>query len=451
VNRRIYDLRLAIYALGVVLVGGGQVWAQATNGGGYPIDLPTVLRLAGAQNLDVQIARQRLNEAEAHRESALEKFFPWIAAGAGYHRRDGVAQAVPAGTISDAHFQSYSPGGALAAQIDLGEAIYQSLAAKQRLNASDQALEAQRQGATLSAALDYFELAKADALVEVVKEALKTSQDYQQQLHAAVAAGIAFKGDELRVQTQTEHYEVTLRQALERRRIAGAELAVVLHLDAQVELVPPESGLAALCLFGTNASMSALVERALQTRPELKQSQATLASVRAEKNGVVYGPLIPTIGAQAFGGGLGGGPDGGPTTFAVEGDYLVGVTWRIGPGGLFDPGRIKASKAQLAAVELGEAKLRDSITGEVVSALVRVRSLSEQIALAARTLLTASETLRLTRERKQFGVGIVLEDVQAQQDLTQARSNYFTALAEHNKAQYGLWKAVGGAVASVGK
>jgi len=38
----------------------------------------------------------------------------------------------------------------------------------------------------------------------------------------------------------------------------------------------------------------------------------------------------------------------------------------------------------------------------------------------------------------------VLEDIQAQQDLTQARSEYLTALAEYNKAQYGLNKAVGG-------
>jgi outer membrane protein TolC len=41
-------------------------------------------------------------------------------------------------------------------------------------------------------------------------------------------------------------------------------------------------------------------------------------------------------------------------------------------------------------------------------------------------------------------VGIVLEDIQAQQDLTQARSDYFTALAEYNKSQYGLNTAVGG-------
>jgi len=443
-RRGIGDLRFTICAAGALATGLGWACARTTNDAVYPIDLPTTLRLAGAQNLDIQIARTRLAEAQANRQSALEQFFPWITAGAAYHRRDGVAQAVPAGTISDAHFQSYSPGGAVAAQMDLGDAIYKSLAAKQLVRASDQALEAQRQDSALSAAQGYFELIKAGALVEVVREALKTSRDYQLQLHAAVASGIAFKGDELRVQSQTEHYELALRQALERRRVAAAELALVLHLDSRVDLVPRDAGLAPLTLFETNSAIDALVEQALRSRPELKQSQALLLAARAAKNGAVYGPLIPSVGAQAFGGGLGGGPDGGPANFGAEGDYGVGVSWRIGPGGLFDSGRINASKAQLAAARLSETKLRDSITSQVVAGLVRVQSLSAQIALAQQNLATASETLRLTRERKQYGVGIVLEDIQAQQDLTQARSDYFTALAEYNQAQYGLNKAVGG-------
>jgi outer membrane protein TolC len=361
-----------------------------------------------------------------------------------YHRRDGVAQAVPAGTISDAHFQSYNPGGALTAQMDLGDAIYKSLAAKQLVKASDQALEAQRQDSTLSAAQGYFELAKAGALVDVNREALKTSSEYQQQLHAAVSSGIAFRGDELRVQTQTERYEITMRQALERQRVAAAELALILHLDSTVELVPRDTLLAPITLFETNAAMHTLVEQALRTRPELKQNQALVSAARAARNGAVYGPLIPSVGAQAFGGGLGGGPDGGPNNFGAEGDYLVGLSWRIGPGGLFDAGRVNAGKARLAAAQVSVTKLQDTITSQVVVSLARVQSLWAQIGLAQRNLATATETLRLTRERKQFGVGIVLEDIQAQQDLTQARSEYLTALAEYNKAQYALNKAVGG-------
>ena len=426
-----------------LLCAASPALAESTNVPSL-IDLPTALRLAGAQNLDIQIARERAMEAEANSRVAQERFFPWMTVGAGYHRRDGVAQAVPSGVISDAHYQSYSPGGTLGAQWDLGEAIYQSLAAKQLVKASDHALEAQRQEATLGAAQGYFELAKARALVEVAQEALKTSREYQQQLHEAVAAGIAFRGDELRVQSQSEQHELAVRQALERQRVAAAQLALLLHLDSRVELTPRDARLAPLTLFATNSAMDALVAQALRNRPELKQSQALLQAAKKAKEGATYGPLIPSVGAQAFGGGLGGGPDGGPSHFAAEGDYFVGLNWRIGPGGLLDSGRINVAKARLSSLQLGDEKIKDTIASEVVISLTRTRSLWDQISLGERNVLTATETLRLTRERKQYGVGIVLEDIQAQQELTRARADYLTALANYNQSQYALSRAVGG-------
>jgi outer membrane protein TolC len=119
------------------------------------------------------------------------------------------------------------------------------------------------------------------------------------------------------------------------------------------------------------------------------------------------------------------------------------MSWRIGPGGLFDSGRIHASKSRLAATQLGDSKLKDDIVTQVVAGLARLQSLSDQIGLTEGKLTSATETLRLTHERKQYGVGVVLEDLQAQQDLERARSDYLTVLAEHNKAQYGLRRAVG--------
>src|SRR5262249_52783590 len=65
--------------------------AQTTNGT-FPIDLPTALRLAGAQNLDVKIAQSRLAEAKANYTSALSQFFPWIAPGAAFRRHENQIQ-----------------------------------------------------------------------------------------------------------------------------------------------------------------------------------------------------------------------------------------------------------------------------------------------------------------------------------------------------------------------
>src|SRR5690242_7872308 len=108
--------RAVIGVLVLFACGFFRAEAQSTNDSVYPIDLPTALRLVGARNLDIQIARERFNEARANRESAVEQFFPWIAPGVSYHRRDGLAQAVPSGVISDAHFESYSPGATLTGQ-----------------------------------------------------------------------------------------------------------------------------------------------------------------------------------------------------------------------------------------------------------------------------------------------------------------------------------------------
>jgi outer membrane protein TolC len=434
---RFFGLSVAFYA------GSGLAMADATNEVPYPLDLPTTLRLAGGRNLDLQIARERLSEAQAERRSALEQFFPWIAPGIAYHRRDGVAQAVPSGVISDAHYQSYAPVVGLAAQMPLGEAIYNSLAAKQMVKASDHGLESQRQDAILQGAQGYFELVRSRALVDVVREAIRVSEDYERQLGEAVTAGIAFKGDELRVRSQTEHYRITLERAREQERVSVVNLAQVLHLDPRVNLTPQDRGLAPLELFPTNAAMDSLVEQAVRLRPELKQSEAVVAAQRDNRNGTVFGPLIPTIGGQVLGGGLGGGPDGGPEHFGAQGDYAIGLSWRIGPGGLFDAGRVKASKARLASAQLADAKLKDSVVAQVVSGLVRVESTTAQIRVAERALAAAAETLRLTRERKQYGVGVVLEDIQAQQALTQARADYLTAVAESDKAQYALSRAVG--------
>lgn len=426
--------------VGAVRAQGVQPAADAA--AAYPIDLPTALRLARAENLDVQIAQKRLDEAHANRDSALLQFFPWISPGVTARRHEGRTQAVD-GTLLDADKQSIAPGATLTAQLDLGDGIFKNLVAKQLVNAASLGLDAQRQDTTLSAAQGYFELAKTKAVVEVVREALRTSEGYGAQLHAAVAAGVVFKGDELRVQTQSERYRVALSQAQEQQRIASARLAQILHLDPTIELAPTDSELVPITLVETTGDLQALVRQALEARPELKQNQALIAAAREAKRGAVYGPLIPSLGVQAFLGEFGGGQGDATGNYGASRDYYVGLSWRIGPGGLFDFSRINVSQARLETAELTALKTSDDVARQVVEGYTRVRSLSDQIVASRQSLSSATETLRLTRERKQLGVGIVLEDIQAQQELVRARADYLSVIAEFNKAQYLLSKVLG--------
>lgn len=442
-NRRPSSRVKHIFIAGALLVAVAEYAPAQAATSEYPIDLPTALRLADAQNLDVQIARESVRQAEAQRSSALEQFFPWLSPGIGYHRREGVAQASPSGIIGNAAYGSYTPGGSITAQVSVGDAYYNSLAARRLVTASQEGLETQRQGATLLAAQGYFELLKTKALADVLRSAISISQNYQTQLHNAVASGIAFRGDELRVQSQTQHYEMLLRDALAQQSVAAVDLVRVLHLDPNVDLVARDSDLVPITIVDTTSAADGLIARAMSARPELRRASAVVEASNASRRGAVYGPLIPFVGVQGFAGALGGGPDSGRARVAGMADYTVSIGWRLGPGGLFDAGRINATNAQLSAAKLNEQKLRESIAAEVLAALARVRAFGGEITLAGRTLASAQETLRLTEARRQFGVGAVLEDIQAQQALTQARSDYVNAIAQFNKAQFALSAAIG--------
>ena len=341
------------------------------------------------------------------------------------------------------HKDSYAAGGALTAQVNIGEALYSSLVAKQLVKAADHALESQRQDTIFVAAQGYYDLALAQGSVGVAKDALRISRDYEAQINQAVSAGIAFKGDALRVIVQKQRNELALRQARERQRIAAARLSQVLHLDPSVELLAQDSELAPLSLVDTNVSLQTLMREAVSSRPELKQSHALAMAAREEKNGSTYGPLIPSLGAQGFFGGLGGGRSGVPDTFGGEQDYVIGLSWRIGPGGLFDFTRTRAAESRLNTADLSRRKLEDELARQVVEAFTRWHSLADQVQTARSTLETAEQSLNLARQRREFAVGIVLENIQAEEDLTRARLDYLQAVAAFNQAQYALRKSSG--------
>jgi outer membrane protein TolC len=434
-------LRFLACGLAINLWIARAIAAQGSNAV-HEIDLPTTLRLAGAQNLDVQIARERLAEAKANHAAAVAQFFPWISPSFIYRQHDDKLQDSP-GNIIDVHKYSYEPGALLAARVDVGDALYKSLAAKQLVKAADHALDAQRQDTVIAAAQGYYELAFAQGAVGVAKESLRINSDNEQQIGHAVDAGIAFKGDALRVTVQKQRSQLTLHQAMEQQRVSAARLAQVLHLDPSVELVALDADLAPLALIGTNAGLDSFVQQSLTQRPELKQNQALLRASREANNGAVYGPLIPTVGAQGFFGGLGGGRSGVGDTFGAQEDYAIGVSWRIGPGGLFDFTRTRATESRVKISELTLGKLHDDVTRQVVEAFTHWQSLNDQLNVAKQALQAAEEALRLAQQRKEFAVGIVLENIQAEQDLTRARLDYLKTVADFDRAQYALLKAIG--------
>ncbi len=128
-----------------------------------------------------------------------------------------------------------------------------------------------------------------------------------------------------------------------------------------------------------------------------------------------WAPVVPTLKAEYYEGGLGGGTfSDGTGSYNTTREYGIGLTWRIGPGGLFDPSRTHLADARQRGTAIERDKLREEIARQVVEAYTLVHSLQDQLAHARAALGAAEKTSELARERRAFAVGEVLESILAE-------------------------------------
>ena len=407
-----------------------------------PIDLATTLRLAGIDNLDLAAVRAAERQAKAANDAATLRFFPYLTIGETYARRTGLDQQTT-GSMLDVYKQLYRRSGTIGMGVDLGDAVFGKLAARQLQTAAQRDVEAARNDTLLAAANAYFNLVNAAAAVGIADEAVRVTRDYQDQLERAVGIGLTNRSEALRVAVQTRQAQVELRAARAAQRVDAAALAAVLRLDPAIDLVPAERLVVPPTLVALDQPVDALIRKALMRRPELKASAAAVAAAEHRKAAARYGPLLPSVTAAATYAGTRGGPNGTLDAFQPTHDFAVGLSWRFGPGGLFDFSRTEAAKASLDRRTIADEKLRQAISQQVVDAFTAAQAARDQMSLARDAVQLAERSLSLSMQRKEFGVYAVIEVIQAQQDLTRARTSYAAALAQYAKSQYALAQATG--------
>ncbi len=152
------------------------------------------------------------------------------------------------------------------------------------------------------------------------------------------------------------------------------------------------------------------------------------------------------------GGIFGLGPNSSLSQWTGRDDISVQLMWQLESFGIGNLARIKSQRGQQsqAFVELYEAQ--DMVVADVTRALARVQSASARVLQADRALRTGLITFNGQIEglgqTKRFGNLLVLinrpqETVYALQLLQVAFDEYFTTVAEYNRAQFDLFHALG--------
>lgn len=403
-----------------------------------PVDLPSVLRLASGRNLDVRLVRERLRQAHAEKVQAGWWALPSVRPGVRFNKVDGSVQGTEGGIV-DVDKKNAFAGAGVYVDWELGEAIFEQLAATQRASASRQDLQAGLNDAALAAAEAYFDLLRAQTSLAIAEESLQLYQKLASETKAQADAGGGFRGDVLRARARYSHAVVVQRKAEASKHAAAARLREILDLPRDVELFASESQPVQLELVDASAPQHELFRQALTGRPELRSARFRARAAKAERDQTTLGPLIPRVTAGyetgAFGHTLG-------TTNQTE-NVGVGLEWKVGRGGIGDKSRQAVASARERQTRIQIRKTEQRIVREVATAQSEARSQAQAIRASQMGAQEAKEALDLYRQRQQIGVGIPLDAIFAEETFTQARLDFLDAVIGYNKAQLRLLRALG--------
>ena len=439
-------------------VSGGENKPQA-DGAPFPVDLPTVLRLAGAQNWNIELAAERVREAQAAVDAAEAMWMPSLQAGMGYNHHTGNIQATPGNVVDSRRSSLFFGGGPnlgmapltggsggplrMGVNLSLADVIFKPLAARQSLD-----VERARQTATFNdtlqnAALAYFGLVQSQGRLANLQTDLQDARALLRQTEAFVTAGKGSQADVTRMATDVQRRGQRVAVAESDVSIASARLARQLRLDPSTTLFALEEQAVPVDLLEESTTLEGLVDGALAARPELAAARASVDVAGSDRSAADWKPWLPHLQLGFSAGGFGGAPSDSIGRLGGRTDFDLLAVWEIQNMGKGTRAARDAasSRERQAAVTL--SRTRDDVVTEVTQAWHEAAGSRKRLAMSGERLKQAGESLRLNRLRIRGLVGLPLEALQAVEAISQARQDRLEAIIGFNQSQVGLLRAVG--------
>jgi outer membrane protein TolC len=407
-----------------------------------PVDLPAVVRVATAQNLDIRAARQRVEASRGRYEGSVESAFPVIAPSLSAQYLKGVGQNAD-GTLASTTFTDILSGGLISWIINPGQVIYDIIASKRRLEAAGQQEQAVVQETIRAGALQYYELILAQAQVAAARQAVEEADELLRIERLQLTTGTGLPADELRAEAALAAAQQDLISALNGFYDASIALTLTLHLDPTVMLVPQAGDMSQATLVREDLSIDEMLAAAVRYRPDLQAARKLLAAAQADKGATVWGALGPQFQAAYSSGSLAAhvtGKPGQDDHFHEQQKGFASAGFVLGPSTF---GNIKEAKANVKLAALDADSQLDQIRAAVVSSHQASITAAKLIPIARQQVAAAEEALRLAQYNFRVGTMLTLDVLQAQAAAERARLRYANAMVRYNQSEVNLLSALG--------
>jgi len=452
-----------------------------------PIDLPTVVRVAAAQNFDIHLAQSSVEASLGEYESTVGSAFPAIVPTAVFEHVEGTVRATE-GNLVGVGFDTFQASAAIQWIVNPGRVYYNIVAAKKRLYATERQEQAVIQETLRQAVVQYYSLAFAQASVSAEHQGVLEADELLRISQLRLQTGAGVRADVLRAEAQLAQRQQDLVSALNQLYNASVALSLTLHLDSAITLLPDVKELPPVTLVRSDLQIDELLGFAVVFRPDLESVRQIVEAAEAASGSTWWSGFGPELAAGYQYGGISGrannviGGDGIPSNLIVNpgsptGSFAsnpvangfikegilrgskrldsrddqtygfsdqqrasAGVGWRLSLSAFGDLKTVKAVEKQ--AIIRAEQML-DVVRAEVVTAEQASVTQDQLVGLARRQVTSAEEALRLSEANLRAGAMTTLDVLQAQDAATQARLRYARAVVGYNQAQVNLLAALG--------
>jgi len=387
------------------------------------ISLDDAVRIALSNHPAVTQARQALAAAVTQVDQSRAAYWPAVNANASYGR----ATANAVGARGSSHMT-----GAYNASLGLDLLIYDfgktpALVREACLTAlaADENLRTARNDTAYAVRTAFFDLLRAQELLQVSEEAVRQYQEHLNQVKAFAEVGRRIRYDVTKAEVDLGNAQLSLIVARNGLTTARAALNRSLGLAEEPGYRLRESLLAEI-----PGDLATLMDTAREQHPELRalraQEQVASAAVDA-----AIADLYPSLGVNAG--------------YALTGSQLP-LVWNLSGaiqsafevfGGGRKTARIAEATAQLRSARAQVADREQRIYLDLTQALAQLSGARQRLELTALIVRQAQESLNLATERYRLGQSSSVEltdaqtaDIQARADQVKARFDYQTALAQ---------------------
>lgn len=296
------------------------------------------------------------------------------------------------------------------------------------------ALQRSQQQVMAQAGEAYVGLLLAGENHTVVVQALETAQAHMKLVRDRFRAGLAVKSDVLRAQVRIADLEQQRLMADSQIQVAQAMLHAAMGQPDSGRIVPVTPIDRYLPTEGT---LDQWIQQALDRRLELKQVAAQEAIAAKEISRARAGHL-PTLALQ-------GNYEINSEDFNDSQDnYTVGAVLSMN---LYSGSRISAqtaaARADLSKVQARRKAMELGVRVETQRAFYQAQSTWKSIAVARQAVDQAEEALRIVANRYSGGLLTIVDLLDAQTALQQARTHHFKAMHDYRVARIELALAAG--------